>query len=58
MVTQKAYYILDYTLAQICALQFFKRMLEEDPEVWEDYLHLCSLGGDRKSTRLNSSHLA
>ena len=39
------FYYIDYTLAQVCALQFFKRMLENDPDTWKDYLHLCSLGG-------------
>lgn len=51
-IFQSPFYYIDYTLAQICALQFFKRMLEEDPEVWEDYLHLCSLGGTKSFLEL------
>ncbi len=39
------FYYIDYTLAQICALQFWKRTQVNDPDTWKDYLHLCGLGG-------------
>ncbi len=39
------FYYIDYTLAQICALQFFKRAQEKDPNMWSDYLNLCKVGG-------------
>ena len=39
------FYYIDYTLAQICALQFFKRAQEKDPTMWRDYLNLCKIGG-------------
>ncbi len=39
------FYYIDYTLAQICAFQFWKRMHEDRTEAWADYLHLCRLGG-------------
>ncbi len=39
------FYYIDYTLAQICALQFFKRAQDNDPKMWTDYLNLCHVGG-------------
>ncbi|MFJ8244182.1 M3 family oligoendopeptidase [Peribacillus asahii] len=41
------FYYIDYTLAQICAFQFWKRAIEGDRTAWDDYLHLCDLGGGR-----------
>ena len=39
------FYYIDYTLAQICAFQFWKRSREDFEAAWKDYLHLCQLGG-------------
>lgn len=39
------FYYIDYTLAQICAFQFWKKMHEDREAAWKDYLHLCDLGG-------------
>lgn len=41
------FYYIDYTLAQICALQFWKRMREDKDATWQDYLNLCSVGGTK-----------
>lgn len=41
------FYYIDYTLAQICAFQFWKRSREDQQSAWEDYLKLCQLGGSR-----------
>ncbi len=42
------FYYIDYTLAQVVALQFWNRfVLEEDPQAWQDYLNLCDLGGTK-----------
>ncbi|GGB37675.1 M3 family oligoendopeptidase [Virgibacillus dakarensis] len=41
------FYYIDYTLAQICAFQFWKRSRESHEEAWKDYLHLCKLGGSK-----------
>lgn len=38
-------YYIDYTLAQACALQYWKRMQDEDPEAFEDYKKICHAGG-------------
>ncbi|WP_040229017.1 M3 family oligoendopeptidase [Bhargavaea cecembensis] len=41
------FYYIDYCLAQICALQFWKRSREEREAAWNDYLRLCRLGGSQ-----------
>ncbi|WP_251553817.1 M3 family oligoendopeptidase [Neobacillus muris] len=46
------FYYIDYTLAQICAFQFWKRSRENKEEAWGDYLNLCSLGGSMSFTKL------
>ncbi|MCL1990622.1 MAG: M3 family oligoendopeptidase [Defluviitaleaceae bacterium] len=46
------FYYIDYTLAQICALQFWKRMMNEDPTAWSDYLTLCDVGGSKSFLEL------
>ena len=46
------FYYIDYTLAQICAFQFWKRSLENREDAWKDYLHLCKLGGSKSFTKL------
>lgn len=39
------FYYIDYTLAQVCALQFWKRAKDDFTGAWEDYLALCKVGG-------------
>lgn len=46
------FYYIDYTLAQICAFQFWKRSREDHNSAWEDYLKLCKLGGSLPFTDL------
>lgn len=46
------FYYIDYTLAQICAFQFWKRSRENFGETWKDYMHLCQLGGSMSFTKL------
>ncbi|MGY3716539.1 M3 family oligoendopeptidase [Sutcliffiella cohnii] len=46
------FYYIDYTLAQICALQFWKRAQENKEEAWNDYLELCKKGGSLSFTQL------
>lgn len=42
------FYYIDYTLAQVCALQFWKRtQVDHDEEAWQDYLRICNLGGTK-----------
>lgn len=40
------FYYIDYTLAQVCALQFWKRsQIDKDQTAWQDYLKMCKCGG-------------
>ncbi len=39
------FYYIDYTLAQVCALQFWNRLQKQDPAAFEDYKKLCKVGG-------------
>lgn len=42
------FYYIDYTLAQVCALQFWKRaIVDEDKNAWSDYLAICKAGGTK-----------
>lgn len=41
------FYYIDYTLAQVCAFQFWKRSRENREDAWNDYLKLCKLGGSK-----------
>lgn len=46
------FYYIDYTLAQICAFQFWKRAQENPGQAWADYLTLCREGGSKSFTEL------
>ena len=46
-IFQSPFYYIDYTLAQVCALQFFVRMLKKDEDAWKDYVHICGLSGTK-----------
>ncbi|KAB7669340.1 M3 family oligoendopeptidase [Bacillus sp. B1-b2] len=46
------FYYIDYTLAQICAFQFWKRSRENQEDAWKDYVKLCELGGSMPFTEL------
>ncbi|WP_160720336.1 M3 family oligoendopeptidase [Bacillus sp. USDA818B3_A] len=46
------FYYIDYTLAQICAFQFWKCSVENRDEAWADYVKLCNLGGSLSFTKL------
>lgn len=39
------FYYIDYTLAQICAFQFWKKSRENRPQAWADYCKICQVGG-------------
>ncbi len=51
-IYEAPFYYIDYTLAQICAFQFWKRSRENKESAWADYLHLCKLGGSMPFTEL------
>jgi len=46
------FYYIDYTLAQICAFQFWKKSLDNREEAWSDYLRLCKAGGSKSFLEL------
>ena len=47
-IFKNPFYYIDYTLAQIWSLQFWKKVRENKTEGWEDYIRICKVGG-RKS---------
>ena len=51
-IFQSPFYYIDYTLAQVCALQFYVRTLKNDENAWRDYLHICELGGTKTFTEI------
>ncbi|EJW16296.1 M3 family oligoendopeptidase [Paenibacillus alvei] len=51
-IYQSPFYYIDYTLAQLCAFQFWKRMNEDWKSAWADYLKLCRAGGSQSFTGL------
>lgn len=46
-IFKNPFYYIDYTLAQICALQFWKKMQEDRLTGWQDYLRICKIGGTK-----------
>lgn len=41
------FYYIDYTLAQVCAFQFWIKNKEDEKTAWKDYLRLCKAGGSK-----------
>lgn len=46
------FYYIDYTLAQVCAFQFFLKSTEDRKAAWEQYIKLCNMGGSLPFTGL------
>jgi M3 family oligoendopeptidase len=46
-IFEDPFYYIDYTLAQICALQFWKRANNSEDKAWDDYVTLCKEGGSK-----------
>ena len=46
-IFKNPFYYIDYTLAQICSLQFWKRMREDFDKGWNDYINICKVGGTK-----------
>ena len=52
------FYYIDYTLAQVCAFQFFVEMRKNREKAWKKYIRLCKLGGRYPFvTLLSKAHL-
>lgn len=41
------FYYIDYTLAQVCAFQYWVKSRENREQAWDSYLKLCKLGGTK-----------
>jgi oligoendopeptidase F len=46
-IYRSPFYYIDYTLAQLCAFQFWHRSLQNREQALSDYIHLCDLGGSQ-----------
>ena len=46
-IYESPFYYIDYTLAQICAIQYWKKFQEDRESAWLDYLRLCKAGGSK-----------
>lgn len=44
-IFEMPFYYIDYTLAQICAFQFWHKSRTQNGQVFNDYLKLCRAGG-------------
>ncbi|SHJ69870.1 oligoendopeptidase, M3 family [Anaerobranca californiensis DSM 14826] len=51
-IFKNPFYYIDYTLAQICAFQFWKKANINREEAWQDYLRLCKAGGSKSFLKL------
>lgn len=51
-IYEMPFYYIDYTLAQVCALQFWVKMQEDYKGAWADYLKLCQAGGSMSFLKL------
>ena len=48
----KLFYYIDYTLAQVCAQQFWIKDQESHENAWNDYYRLCCQGGSKSFLEL------
>ena len=46
------FYYIDYTLAQVCAFQFWKRSNANRVDAMKDYIRLCKAGGSKSFLEL------
>jgi M3 family oligoendopeptidase len=46
-IFKNPFYYIDYTLAQVCSFQFWKKTNEDKAAAWGDYLKLCQAGGSK-----------
>ncbi|MDL2292333.1 M3 family oligoendopeptidase [Acholeplasma sp. OttesenSCG-928-E16] len=49
------FYYIDYTLAQVCAFQYWIKDHEDHEKAWNNYLGLCKLGGSKSFVELITS---
>lgn len=55
-IFQAPFYLIDYALASICALQFWSKSIKNETgnyeEAWNDYVKICKLGGSKSFLEL------
>lgn len=51
-IFKSPFYYIDYTLAQICSLQYWKLAKDDRDSAWASYLKLCRAGGSESFTQL------
>ena len=51
-IFKNPFYYIDYTLAEICAFQFWKKYRENPKKTWENYFKLCKAGGSKSFVEL------
>lgn len=44
-IYESPFYYIDYTLAQVCAFQYWERFQKNRESAWLDYVKLCKAGG-------------
>ncbi len=44
-IYESPFYYIDYTLAQVCAIQYWEKFQGNRESAWPDYLRLCKAGG-------------
>lgn len=51
-IYEMPFYYIDYTLAQVCALQFWVKDRADHKSAWDDYMRLCKAGGSLSFLKL------
>ena len=51
-IFQVPFYYIDYTLAQVCAFQFWIAVRKDRDKAWSDYVRLCKAGGSMPFSEL------
>ena len=46
-IFETPFYYIDYTLAQVCAQEFWIKDQENHEAAWQDYYNLCKVGGEK-----------
>jgi len=46
-IFETPFYYIDYTLAQVCAFQFWMKSRQDRERAWKDYIELCKAGGSK-----------
>ncbi|MFT8317867.1 MAG: M3 family oligoendopeptidase [Sporolactobacillus sp.] len=46
-IYESPFYYIDYTLAQVCAFEFWEKSQKDFAAAWKDYIDLCRQGGSQ-----------